>query len=69
MSSVGEDIQNEIRRVRDVLIPMYLELPKNAGAFGAAMMRQALDRATKALAEGDVVAIVRSYAELKDFED
>jgi molybdopterin converting factor small subunit len=66
MSTVGEDIQNEIRRVRDVLLPRYDAIP--SGKFGALILRQALDRATKALAEGDVVAIVRSYAELKGCE-
>jgi hypothetical protein len=30
------------------------------------MLRQALDRAAKAMAEGDVVAMLRSYQELKE---
>lgn len=66
MSNVGEEIVKEMARVRDELIPAYDAIP--GGVFGATMMRQALDRAAVALATGDVVAIVRSYAELKDFE-
>ena len=68
MSSVGEEIVKEMARVRDELLPLYDALPRNAGLFAATLMRQALDRAANALAEGDVVAIVRCYRELKDFE-
>ena len=68
MSSVGKEIQNEIRRVRDDLIPAYNALPNRVGLFGATLIRQALDRAAKALAEDDVVAIVQSYEELKGLE-
>ena len=66
-SSVGEAIQDEMKRVRDVVIPQY-ESIGDPGKFAIAMMKNSLDNATKALAEGDVVAIVRSYEDLKGFE-
>lgn len=66
MSSVGEELPKEMARVRDELLPLYDAIP--TGVFVATMMRQELDRATKALAEGDVVQIVRSYEALRQFE-
>jgi len=65
MSSVGEEIQVEIKRVRDVVIPQYEEIG-DAGKFAIIMMKQTLDEATKALAEGNVVSILRAYQNLKD---
>lgn len=67
MSSVGEEIVKEMARVREI-IPIYDALPGNVGIFASTLMRQALDRAARALAEGDIVAIVRSYEELRGFE-
>ncbi len=64
MSNVGEEMPKEMARVREML-PIYDAIPM--GFLAAAMMRAALDHAAEALSRGDVVAIVRSYAELKDF--
>ncbi len=66
MSSVGEEIQAEIKRVRDVVLPAYLDIGP-AGAFAAALMRQSLDKATKALVEQDVAKIISAYMELKEY--
>lgn len=66
--SLGTALPKEMTRVRDELIPMYQSIGP-AGGFAIAMMRQELDVATKALAEGDVVAMVRSYKALKDFKE
>jgi len=66
MSSVGEELPKEMARVRDELLPLYDAIP--TGVFAATMMRQSLDRATKALSEGDVIQIIRSYEELKGFQ-
>lgn len=68
-TSVGEDMPRLMAHVRDVLIPQHEALPGGAGMIGAALMRAELDIAARALASGDVVAIVRSYAELKGFEE
>ena len=61
--SLGTALPAEMARVRDDVLPAYLEIG-NAGAFAVAQMRQDLDKATKALAEGDVVAMMRCYQAL-----
>ena len=62
MASLAEDFPQEQQRVRD-LLPLYDSIP--TGAFGAMMLRQALTRAEQAASSGDVVAMLRSYEELK----
>jgi hypothetical protein len=62
--TVGDALPREMARVRDELIPQYIEIGP-AGAFGLMMHRQALDRAAKAMAEGDVIAMIRSLEELR----
>ena len=66
MSSVGEEFPKEQARVREVL-GHYRDIGPS-GAFGAAMIEQALREADAAMASGDVVRIVRSFAELKKIE-
>jgi len=53
-------------RVRENVLPYYDEIP--TGHFAATMMRRDLDEAARALAEGDVVAMIRSYKTLKEYE-
>lgn len=68
MSSLGTELPKEMARVRDELLPLYDALPNGAGIFAAAIMRGTLDVATKALAEGDLVTMIRAYEKLKGFE-
>jgi hypothetical protein len=63
--TLGEALPHEMARVRDELLPMYDAIP--TGVYAATMMRADLDRAAKALAEGDVVAMLRVYESLKGF--
>ena len=63
--SLGEALPAEIRRVRDEVLPQYLAIP--TGAFAAAMMRASLDQASKAMIEGDVIAMMRAYEDLKGY--
>ena len=63
---IAENGGEFLARVRDKLLPVYDAIP--TGFIAATMMRQALDRATRALAEGDVIQCIRSYEELKGFE-
>lgn len=65
--SLGDALPAEIRRVRDVVLPAYLEIGA-AGAFAAASMRRDLDAATKALVDGDVVAMLRAHEALKGWK-
>lgn len=64
--SLGEALPAEMARIRDVLIPAYQECGVG-GQFALAMMRADLDRAAKALIEGDVVEMLRVYQSLKDY--
>lgn len=65
MSSIGEELPKEMARVRE-LIPLYDAIP--TGAFAATLMRQSLDHAARALAEGNVIEIIRAYEALKGFK-
>lgn len=65
MASVGEEFPKEQARVRE-LLGEYKAIGSD-GAIGAMLIEQALQRADEAAISGDVVAILRSYQELKDF--
>jgi hypothetical protein len=65
--SLGTALPREMARVRDHVLPAYIKIGP-AGAFGLSMIRATLDEATRALAEGDVVAMLRLYLELKEIQ-
>lgn len=65
--SLGDALPREMARVRDVVMPPYLEIGA-PGMFAVTMMRGDLDFAAKALAEGDVVAMLRAYESLKGWK-
>ena len=67
MSSLAEALPEEQKRVREP-IAVYRGLPGGAGAFGAWMMEQKLQRADQAVMSGDVVEMLRAYEELKGCE-
>jgi hypothetical protein len=67
VTTLGDDLPREIARVRDVLIPAYMECGPGA-MFTVALMRYDLDAASKAMIEGDVVAMVRIYQKLKEWK-
>lgn len=62
--SLGTALPKEMARVRDEVLPAYIEIGP-LGAIAAAMIRADLDKAARALAEGDVAAMVRAYEALK----
>jgi hypothetical protein len=64
--TLGDALPREMTRVRDKVLPAYLSIPE--GVYAAAMIRISLDVAQMALAEGDVVAMLRSYEDLKGYE-
>jgi hypothetical protein len=66
-SSLGEALPAEMKRVRDEVMPPYIECGP-AGVFALAMMRRDLDMAAKALAEGDVIAMIHYYKALKTYD-
>lgn len=64
VKTLGVALPEEMARVRDEVIPSYVEIGP-AGIFAVTWMRQALDDAATALAEGDTVAMLRVYETLK----
>ena len=64
--TVGDALPREMARIRDVVMPAYQSIGP-AGDFALAMMRHDLDRAAKALAEQDVVEMIRVLQELRDY--
>jgi hypothetical protein len=66
IDTLGDALPREMTRIRDEIIPAYIAVGM-PGAFALAMMRRDLDLAAKALAEGDVVAMMRVYEELKGY--
>ncbi len=67
METLGDALPKMMAHVRDEVMPAYLAIGP-AGAIALAMMRRDLDLAQKALAEGDVVAMLRAYQALKEYE-
>lgn len=67
MNTLGDDLPKQMARVRDELIPQYESIGP-AGGFAIAMMRRSLDRASVAMAEGDLPAMIAAYKELTDYK-
>ena len=61
--NLAEGLQYEIKRNYE-LLEIYKKIP--AGQFAAIMIREDLDVAHKAIAEGDVIEQMRVYESLKD---
>ena len=61
-----EGIQTEQTRVRELL--KQYEAIGPTGAFGAMMLKQALQHGDKSIASGDVVDMLAAHAELKGCE-
>lgn len=65
--TVGDALPDEIARVT-VILGHYIEIGP-AGAPGAMMIRASLDRATRAAASGDVVAMIQALEDLKGYTE
>ena len=65
--TLGDALPREMARVRDIVMPAYIEIGP-PGQFALMFMRQDLDRATKALAEGDVIETLRCYEKMKEYK-
>lgn len=67
-NTLGDELPKEMARVRDEVIPAYQHPALgSSGAFAIMCMKQDLDAAAKALAEGDVVEMMRVYESLKGY--
>lgn len=68
--TLGTALPAEIARVRDEVMPQYLALRGVPGVSvepALYLMRASLDAAAKAMAEGDAVAMLRCYNDLKGY--
>ena len=68
--TVGEDFPNQQARCRE-LLAQYAEIAKLPGvnvSFAVASIEAVLARADQAMASGDVVAILKSYEEMRACE-
>ncbi len=65
---LGDELPKIMARVRDVIMPRYVEIGP-AGQFALAFMRRDLDRAARAMAAGDVVEMIQAYEALKSYKD
>lgn len=66
IDTLGDALPREMARVRDEVMPAYIEIGA-PGTIALMLMRVSLDAATKALAEGDVVAMLAAYEDLKGY--
>lgn len=69
--TLADALPREMARVRDEVLPAFLELrgmPNVIVEPQITMIRASLDAAAKAMARGDVVAMLRAYQDLKEYE-
>lgn len=66
MDTLGEALPREMARVRDKVMPVYIEIGP-AGSFALSFMRHDLDKAARALAEGDLIGMIEAYKALKEY--
>lgn len=66
METLADELMKEITRVRDLVLPRYLELGQ-AGAFAAALMRKDVDDAVRALAEQNATDCLRLLKSLQEY--
>ena len=59
-----EGLHKEMNRVRE-LIKEYEALPDGVGFIGSSIMKVSVSQAEKAIEDGDVVAELRAYEDLK----
>jgi hypothetical protein len=65
-NTLGDALPREMARVRDEVLPEYVAIGP-PGAIAATLMRVSLDAAAKAMAEGDVVAMLHAYEDLRGY--
>jgi hypothetical protein len=66
VETVGDALPKEMARIRDVVIPAYQSIGP-AGLFALTCMRMDLDAAAQAMAEGDVIAMIRQLEALRGY--
>jgi hypothetical protein len=67
--SLGEALPKEQARVRRLILRYRDPMLNGAGNMAAALMEQDLQKADKAVMEGDVVEMIRCFENLKGWND
>ena len=67
MENLIEVLQNKVAEMREEYLPVYQTIGP-AGAFVVAMVHSAIQKAEQAVATMDVVEMVRSLQELRNFK-
>ncbi len=67
METVGDALPREMARVRDQLMPAYVEISA-AGAIALWLMRRDLDRAAAAMAAGDLAEMILALEALRGWK-
>jgi len=62
-----EGLQEQMNRVREI-ISEYDSLPNNAGALASGFMKISIKNAEKAIANGDTIAMLAAFEDLKTYE-
>ena len=75
VDTVADALPREMARVRDEILPIYLETAKHIGPPADAgvqltinIIRLSLDQAARAMAEGDVIAMIAALEDLRGYE-
>lgn len=66
IKTLREELPKEITRVRDEVLPAYVEIG-SSGTFAVLSMKAAIVLAEKAIAEGDTVMMLQCYQSLKGY--
>ena len=67
MESLGDALPKEQARVRELILQYRDPMLNGAGVFAAAFMEQSLKKADEAVMSGDVIAMLRTYQDLKEY--
>jgi hypothetical protein len=67
VNTLGDELPRQIARVREIVI-VYEGLAGEVGKPAAFLMKRDLDAASKAMIEGDVVAMLRVCESLKEWK-
>lgn len=66
VDTLADALPREMARVRDNVLPAYIEIGP-PGMFASALMRKDLDDAAKAMMSGDTIEMLRVYESLKGY--
>jgi hypothetical protein len=67
MTTLADELPRQMARVRDEVMPAYQSIG-SAGSFALMTMRFDLDLAAKAMAEGDLPAMITACKKLSEYE-